>query len=452
MSHPGRLCATALIVAVAAACTSAPTQTASPGGRRLAAPEASSPFGARKHCRVVRPPAHSQVADASWKQRIVSAAAKHSVGIAIGIHGTPVFLRDGARPRVPASNEKLLLTMALFDEVGPSFRIPTKAESASKPAGGVVRGDLWLVGGGDPSLTDHQKFYWGSEFHATSLRDLARRIARSGVVRVTGRVMGATSYFAHDLMAPGWHSFVPHSYVEPLTSLSVNGNNAVRRHPERKAADVLTKELEKHGVSVAGPAGSAKPPAGLVPVAAVRSETLQRLVRFMDETSNNFFAEMFGKLLGARTFGPPGTIAKGARAIEQWASRNGERVVANDSSGLSFQDRVSPLAMVRLLGAAGKESWLDSLRSDLPSAGQGTLRYRLPGVKVKAKTGTLFAGASALSGWVRSRGRWVEFSILDNKTPKTVEDKIVRIVSRAHVTLPPGPHRTCTPTPSTPTP
>jgi D-alanyl-D-alanine carboxypeptidase/D-alanyl-D-alanine-endopeptidase (penicillin-binding protein 4) len=391
----------------------------------------------------VTKPALPGAANTWWKRRIVALTHKYSVGVAVGVHGKLIYEHDGNRPRVPASNEKLLLTMALFDRLGASYRIATRAESTAPVIGGVLKGDLWLIGGGDPTLSDHQRSYWGNDLDATTLRSLARRVARSGVKRIMGSVMGGNAFFSHDLDAPGWRSFVPYSYVEPLTSVSVNGNNAIRHHPELKAAGVFTNELEKAGVKVDGKEGAGTPPRSPDRVARVRSETLEALVRFTDKNSNNFFAEMFGKLLGARTYGPPGTIKKGARAIEEWAKRNGARVVAYDSSGLSYKNKVSPNTIVSLLGVAENQPWLGALRGDLPSAGEGTLRYRLPGVTVKAKTGTLFYGASALSGWVRSHGRWIEFSILDNKTPKTVEDKIVRTIGDASVGGPPSPRKAC---------
>lgn len=91
-----------------------------------------------------------------------------------------------------------------------------------------------------------------------------------------------------------------------------------------------------------------------------------------------------------------------------------------------------------MLGIAETEPWGKSLRADLPAPGEGTLGYRLPGIEVRAKTGSLFNGASALSGWVRSTksGRKLTFSILDKDAPTTVEDRLVRILSQAPVRIP----------------
>src|SRR5205807_10420695 len=112
--------------------------------------------------------------------------------------------------------------------------------------------------------------------------------------------------------------------------------------------------------------------------------------------------------------GPPGSTAKGARVIQRWARHRGVEVVAHDGSGLSYTNRISTTAIVRLLSAADSVGWGSALRSTLPSSGQGTLAGRLLGVRVRAKTGTLLKQISALSGWVwfqRIR-RWVEFSVV----------------------------------------
>ena len=78
-------------------------------------------------------------------------------------------------------------------------------------------------------------------------------------------------------------------------------------------------------------------------------------------------------MLGAAASGPPGSIAKGARVIQRWVRHHGVEVVAHDGSGLSYTDRISTTAIVRLLSAADSAGWGSALRSTLPSSGQGTL-------------------------------------------------------------------------------
>jgi D-alanyl-D-alanine carboxypeptidase len=376
------------------------------------------------------------IADLRWERRIVHVVGRRSAGVAVGTRGRVAFALDGGTGRVPASNQKLLLTLALFDHLGPDYRIPTRA-AAERVEGASVRGDLWLVGRGDPSLTAAEPGYWG-DFRATTLADLAERIKRSGVVRVEGRVRGAVGHFAHDFDAAGWQPYVPGRYVQLPSALVLNGNYVAGRHPERSAAAALTKQLERIGVAVLGAPGAGEAPARLTTVAQVSSRPLRELTAFMNRSSNNFFAEVFGKLLGADSYGRPGTIQKGARAIEAWVRANGERAVAKDSSGLSYGNRISPRSVLRLLGVAETRPWIADLRHGLPAAGEGTLRYRLHGLDVRAKTGSLFNGASTLSGWVRSHtsGRWVAFSILGMNLPTAVEDRIVGILSGARLRVP----------------
>jgi D-alanyl-D-alanine carboxypeptidase/D-alanyl-D-alanine-endopeptidase (penicillin-binding protein 4) len=133
--------------------------------------------------------------------------------------------------------------------------------------------------------------------------------------------------------------------------------------------------------------------------------------------------------------GGAGSIAKGARAIETFAGARGVTVVANDSSGLSYGNRVRPQDLVGLLRFAQRRPWGPAFRAGLARGDQGTLEDRLIGVKVRAKTGTLIA-ISALSGWVwlEREGTWAEFSIMSRGMSKSaavaIEDRIVRIVAR----------------------
>jgi D-alanyl-D-alanine carboxypeptidase len=150
----------------------------------------------------------------------------------------------------------------------------------------------------------------------------------------------------------------------------------------------------------------------------------------------NLDAEVLGKRLGAAVFGPPGTTAKGAAAIQRWARRRDVHVVALDASGLSYRNRITTSAMVRLLTIA-RRTWGHTLPSTLAAPGEGTLVGRLGGLAVRVKTGTLLDGVSALSGYVRPAGRspWLAFSIMSRGLSKdravAIEDEIVRIVAES---------------------
>jgi D-alanyl-D-alanine carboxypeptidase/D-alanyl-D-alanine-endopeptidase (penicillin-binding protein 4) len=179
-------------------------------------------------------------------------------------------------------------------------------------------------------------------------------------------------------------------------------------------------------------------PVGKTVLATTFSRPLHKLVRYMDRQSSNFFAEVLGKLLGVMRAGAPGTIEKGANAIESWAQKWGVALTTNDGSGLSYYNRVSPRAVTKLLEVTDEHAWGPRLRKDLPTGNEGTLEDRLQGVPVRAKTGTL-ENISALSGWVwmKHQKAWAEFSILSSGMPKYsaagIEDRIVRILNRAAI-------------------
>jgi D-alanyl-D-alanine carboxypeptidase/D-alanyl-D-alanine-endopeptidase (penicillin-binding protein 4) len=244
-------------------------------------------------------------------------------------------------------------------------------------------------------------------------------------------------YFSRDWWAPGWKADFPREDVALPTALTFRGNQHRGRHisdPERRAAVTLTRALRRLGVRVDGKPGAGRSPSGLAEVARVDSPTLAHLIRAMNVYSSNFYAEVLGKRLGVARHGIPGTILKGARATAAWAGARGVPVTAHDGSGLSYRNLATASGLARLLGLAEIETWGVHLRLSLPAPGQGTLRERLRGVRVRAKTGTL-RRISALSGWVwlEHRQAWAEFSILSNGvsiySAKAIEDKVVRILS-----------------------
>jgi D-alanyl-D-alanine carboxypeptidase/D-alanyl-D-alanine-endopeptidase (penicillin-binding protein 4) len=366
-------------------------------------------------------------ARAAWPDRITALIGHRQMSVAVGDDGTWLYRHRSTTPRTPASNEKLLLSMAILDDLGPDYRIVTHAQGPT-PVDGVVSGDLWIVGGGDP------------EVGAGRMGVLARKLDAAGVDRISGSVRGSTTVFSRDWWAPGWKPSFPRTEVALPTALAFNYNTANGVHirdPERRAAAALTKALRARGVRVTGKPGAGKAPKGLGELTTVESPPLSTILRRQNLPSDNFYAETLGKLLGADVLGGAGSIAKGANAIDAFAeAHDAPAVDPFDSSGLSYDDRVTADNLVRLLWYSDTQSWADDLRGALAAGGQGTLASRLSNVEVRAKTGTL-TSVSALSGWVRNEasGHWVEFSILSQGMAKTtashLEDRIVTILANS---------------------
>lgn len=357
-----------------------------------------------------------EVTESPWMAAIEEAIGTRRVSVAVGEDDALLFHRAATTPRIPASNEKLLLAMTMYDTFGGDFRVRTSVAASGAKASGAVR-NLWILGRGDPGVT------------SATIGALARKVVDAGVTHVRGRVFGSTGYFRRDWDAPGWND-VARDYVNRPTALVFERNEGA--DPERLAAKTLTAKLRALGVGVDGRPGAGRPPTGLETLASVASAPLQRLLTKMLRPSDNFIAETLGKRLGAEVRGLPGTIAKGAASIEAWTDGNGTDFTLNDNSGLSYANRVTADGIVRLLWLAEDRPWGPDLRRALPTGGQGTLRHRLRGVDVRAKTGTLDE-VSALSGWVKAgSGTWVEFSILSfgmsKSTASAIEDRIVVVL------------------------
>jgi D-alanyl-D-alanine carboxypeptidase/D-alanyl-D-alanine-endopeptidase (penicillin-binding protein 4) len=367
--------------------------------------------------------ARIEVRPAPWMRAVDGLIDRRPVSVSVVVGGDRVYGHLAGVPRAPASNEKLLLSMAALDRLGPGFRIATEAAIRDRMHDGVVGGDLFLVGHGDP------------ETGADDIHRLAVRLRDAGLTRVDGSIVGDTSAFLRDREAPGWHR-IALAYIGLPTALSFDGNvdaNGYVFDPERRAAAALTAELRAIGVHVDGEARVGAAPGGLRTIATVRSAPLEEILTRQNVSSDNLDAETLSKLLATEVLGRPGSIADGAAVIESWADDHGAEATLHDACGLSYRDRVSAGALAALLDDARRRPWGDELRASLAAPGEGTLSGRLSGLPVRAKTGTLIGEVSALSGYVRLRdGRWASFSIL-SQLPKdeavALEDSIVRAIA-----------------------
>ena len=285
-----------------------------------------------------------------WIQRIDAVVGRLPVGVVIGYQGATWYAHRDWVARPPASNEKLLLSMALLDRFPAQTTLPTRVLATSKPKDGVVNGDVWIVGHGDP------------EIDRNDMVELAQDLVARGIHRVNGHVMGATGPFGRDWFAPGWKSYFPTYYIARPTALTFHGNEDHRGRnvddPERLGANELTKQLKRAGIKVTRKPGLGTPPSKLTALATVRSDALGSIMHRMDLWSRNFYAEVLGKYLGGRVTGLPGSIARAGRTIAAYAHAHGAPdVVAHDSSGLSYANRITAHDIVTLLQDADGRPW-----------------------------------------------------------------------------------------------
>ena len=405
----------------AAATAPPPVEAPSP----VAAPSPSVVGGSPSPSPLIAPSAAIEVrtADAPWTQTLDVVASGPRVSVAVGVDDTIVYAHAGATGRIPASGQKLLTSIAALEVFGPSHRFPTVAAAPSRPRGGVLRGDLWLIGGGDPELG------------APRIGTLAQRLADAGLRRIAGSVVGDASTFSRRWWAPGWVEGISRQYVRRPTALTFDGNLAGT--PELAAAAALTDALRARGVSVGGSARAGAAPRRAQELTRVGSAPLRDLLVRQNHSSLNLHAEVLLRALGADAGTP--TTAGGADVVERVAAEAGYGVRVRDGSGLSHGDEVSAVELTSMLLVAASEPWGPALEASLPRPGEGTLRGRLTGLPVRAKTGTLFTvPCSALAGYVRDvDGTRIAFAVLSDGISKgssiAVEDAVVRLLATSQV-------------------
>lgn len=100
----------------------------------------------------------------------------------------------------PASNVKLLTSAAALDLLGPDFRYTTYILAGGEVVDGVLRGDLILLGTGDPTLSDRP-----SEGGLPPFASMARQLREQGIRRVDGGVVGDASLFSGPDRGVGWN-------------------------------------------------------------------------------------------------------------------------------------------------------------------------------------------------------------------------------------------------------
>src|SRR5262245_21484467 len=137
--------------------------------------------------------------------------AKGDWGLLIADAGTGqvLFERNADQYFVPASNMKLFTTALALAKLGPDYRFRTTLESlAELTAEGRLSGPLYLVGRGDPNLSNRKfPFALKEEFEGPSekaIAELANAIVEKGIKQISGDIVGDESYFPRERYPNGW--------------------------------------------------------------------------------------------------------------------------------------------------------------------------------------------------------------------------------------------------------
>jgi D-alanyl-D-alanine carboxypeptidase/D-alanyl-D-alanine-endopeptidase (penicillin-binding protein 4) len=355
----------------------------------------------------------------------------------IAIAGLGEIASHPNRRSAPASNEKIFTATTLISLLGPSYHYVTRVMSQAAPIGGVLNGDLTLIGSGDPTLTTHD------------LRRLARHLYADGLRRVTGGLVVDDSRYSHGTRAPGWkHSFLPDE-SGAVDAFSVNNDNwrsssTFLANPSHANAGLWRDALKKAGIHIAGRTRVGSATGAVYQLAQHASRPLSAIVKMTLSESINYYAEMMLREIGYQDSGH-GSRASGIAGIRHFArSRSLPVGRLKDGSGLSYANRETPGTFIAWLSKLPSmpltyKVVYDGLATSCKAG--GTLRYRMCGAHVKhkvhAKTGTL-THITSLSGYTETANdRFVIFSFLFSgvrsiTTANNHIDAALKAVVRSH--------------------
>ena len=394
----------------------------------------------------------------AWRDRLIgefSAAisspdAPEDVCLTLYHNDEVVHDADGSEGFVPASIMKIATAAVALELMGPDATYTTEvavsADALAGVQGGVLNGDLYLIGGGDPTLSTRAYADTFSRARPyTDVAELADKVMASlrshGIRVVNGSVVGDESryrdaerdYVSEYLSGQRiWKtSFVSTNLAGPLSALMINDGyhphgGSRRGHvrpsdPARAAASLFDDLLEERGMVIRRRPQSAEAPAAgrRASLGTLASVPMSQIVTRMLTHSDNTTSEMVLKEIGYRTEGSArAAAAEGAtQALTEMLGGEARSVRFVDGSGLSIHNQMSCRAVAKLLNRAGPES---PLVQALAIAGEtGTLRNCGPRTAegaaaniVRAKTGVL-NDTDALAGVsVAPNGDVVTFAMI----------------------------------------
>ncbi|WP_432702879.1 D-alanyl-D-alanine carboxypeptidase/D-alanyl-D-alanine endopeptidase [Lysinibacillus sphaericus] len=348
--------------------------------------------------------------------------------------GDVLYSKNGEKMIRPASTHKLLVSAAALDLLGSDYRFETKAYVDGPIENGVLQGNIYLQGGGDPTLLP------------VHLETFANGLKKLGITKITGALIADDSWFDDDRLAKG---IVPQeeafSYASRISALTLSPNDQydvgnvhvkvtgtkigqaakIQLLPSastipivnktktvkkgEKSTVKITREYGTDRIVVTGnlPAGSEKNTyvtvynptmftldvlreklvakgiqkmpldVGKVPENAQRvgitySMPLKDMnFRFL-KLSINGMGEMLTKQLGRELLGE-GSWSAGIEAIRTYGIDSGlnmDQWYFEDGSGLNHQNRVSSMQESLLLFKIRQKPWYFSYLDALPHAGR----------------------------------------------------------------------------------
>lgn len=364
----------------------------------------------------------------------------------VGKQGKIVVSLNANTTKTPASVIKVMTTYAAVLKLGFDYRFPTKFYTTGRVSKGVLNGDLYIKGFGDPTL------------RTKDLESIVKQLKSKGIKQITGNLIIDRSFFrvsSKNNSGFDKHTHSPYNampdammYNERISTICVTPKrNNVRKKEvdgsyqvinklqavnkpckgryswpgfkinknevipqvvlqgkiskhcgQQNICKVITKpylsfyyafkeKLKKHGIKVKGNMRLRKVPQKAKLLYTHYSQPLEKIISKTAKKSNNLYARHLLLFLGAKMYGAPATVSKGRRAAESILKHHralSKGVFSIDNgSGLSRTAKLSAKMLADMLGDAYKR-YGQRWMDTLSIAGvDGTIKKRFRGTVVK---------------------------------------------------------------------
>ncbi len=388
-----------------------------------------------------------------------------NVGIHIGtVEGKHVLYKHNEeKPYITASAFKIISSAAALIKFGPEYQFKTPLLTDEKIENGVLKGNLYIEGRGDPSLK------------LSDLENAVQQLKEKGIKEVSGDIVYDVTYLdeeenryapnARNLYAPPCALTVNYNWIDvnikdkpssklklipettyakldydvdisdsftpgrPLMtykkykwgdSYTIKGTISAwdkKYHyvwlgvsrPGLYAATLLKETCQRVGIKISGNIKKQKVHQNAKILVRISSIPLKGIIQTMNQESNNVIAETLNKDLGAVFLSEPGTRQKGISVLEKFCIKEiglekGSFSIG-DASGLSIKNRFSAWQFTKALNYFYKKKKIRN--AFLPSlARQGHHPHAMnpvppDDIKIFVKTGTLsVSGVNTVVGYI----------------------------------------------------
>jgi D-alanyl-D-alanine carboxypeptidase/D-alanyl-D-alanine-endopeptidase (penicillin-binding protein 4) len=145
------------------------------------------------------------------------AHAQWGVAVRSVDRGDSLFSLDAGKLMMPASNMKILTLATAAEILGWDARATTSLETNGHVVNGVLEGDLFIRGGGDPTINSRD------DRATTVFAQWANTLSAAGVTSIRGRIVGDDQAFDDEGLGGGWAwDYLQYGYAAPVGALQYN--------------------------------------------------------------------------------------------------------------------------------------------------------------------------------------------------------------------------------------